>query len=673
MSEIKPSLQDVLTQNRAEEIGYDVWRRFVVPPFYNRLDLKTARKPRIIIGGRGCGKTMLLRYLSHQSMFSPDRMNIPNDSLSHIGLYWRADTQFCNSMMLRGIHDDIWHSAFNHFAALAIGLEVLNSLASIAKNKFESFNEKDIERIDFTRLQAFDKTLPLSAKELYKKIEDLLWEFQTWVSNVRKKEEPQFMPGRNFVLAMISIIQTQVSVLSGTTFFVYFDEYENLCEYQKRIINTWLKHSEVPLIFNIAMKKNSFDIKQTVGPESLSDIHDYREHDLEAYMLDYNFPLFAAEILFLQLSFINICDLPINIDDLRNPDKLVDRRKKEYVEKVLSYAQKLFPDVAQKDIARAVFKDKVLSKKLEKRIKQALDYRGSRIEVNRFFRKELPEASIVSVALLYRNRLKSEEIANEMDRLSQGDDNRFTGRTGWIHNNFIGCLLPLYAPYSQACPFYAGFRTFCSLSRGNVRHLLELCHTSLQIANKEYNNLNLPVDVNKQAEAAGKASAHFLGEVRSFGPLGNQLYTFVFRLGSLFELAQRRLTQSEPEVSHFSIRRGDGEWTDQDQKFLSEAVKWSVLFENIEDTKKKDINQPQSVEYILNPIYAPYFHISYRKKRKLDLFTGDVICLIKGSLDEYSQLMRLYTQNWLVESSIVAPSLFSRLEEECDEDPDAGK
>jgi hypothetical protein len=29
------------------------------------------------------------------------------------------------------------------------------------------------------------------------------------------------------------------------------------------------------------------------------------------------------------------------------------------------------------------------------------------------------------------------------------------------------------------CPFFVGFDTFCLLARGNLRHLLELCHTSL--------------------------------------------------------------------------------------------------------------------------------------------------------------------------------------------------
>src|SRR5450759_4601666 len=78
------------SKTRAEELGYDVWQHFVIPPFYNQLDLTTARKPRVIVGGRGCGKTMLLRYLSHQSMFSPARPAVPQEALLHIGLYWRA-------------------------------------------------------------------------------------------------------------------------------------------------------------------------------------------------------------------------------------------------------------------------------------------------------------------------------------------------------------------------------------------------------------------------------------------------------------------------------------------------------------------------------------------------------------------------------------------------------
>ena len=107
-------LTQLFAMNRAEELGYDVWEQFVVPPFFEKLSVGNTRKPTVIIGGRGCGKTMLLRYLSHESTFSPSRPRIPKEALSHIGLYWRADTQFASLMQRRELPDDVWAAAFKH-------------------------------------------------------------------------------------------------------------------------------------------------------------------------------------------------------------------------------------------------------------------------------------------------------------------------------------------------------------------------------------------------------------------------------------------------------------------------------------------------------------------------------------------------------------------------------
>ena len=49
-----------------------------------------------------------------------------------------------------------------------------------------------------------------------------------------------------------------------------------------------------------------------------------------------------AEILFSQLSLANIGDFKINLKNLRNPEVLANRRKKEYRERIRSEAQKLF-------------------------------------------------------------------------------------------------------------------------------------------------------------------------------------------------------------------------------------------------------------------------------------------------------------------------------------------
>jgi len=264
--------------------------------------------------------------------------------------------------------------------------------------------------------------------------------------------------------------------------------------------------------------------------------------------------------------------------------------------------------------------------------------------------------------LLYRSNLDPQDILKELDKLEAGEDNRFTGTTEWIGNNFVGALLLIYEPHSRPCPFYAGFRTFCRLARANLRHLLELCHKSIY-AKADTGQLTFPISTEQQAEAARQASAAFLGEIKSFGRQGNRLHTFVHRLGTLFQLAHQRPTQSEPEQSHFSVGTGTAQLVEDDIQFLNEAVKWSVLFEE-EGTKKKDKYEPEAPDYVLNPIYAPYFHISYRKKRKLELKTDDVITLIRGNFEEVRAMLARFSRSWDVSPEQIAPTLFQDVSSE---------
>ena len=599
---------------------------------------------------------MLLRYLSHQTMFSSKRESIPDESISHIGLYWRVDTQFATAMDKRGVCEDTWQSAFDHLAALMLGMEVLNSLKSIASSTSQVAEEQDLAEIDFQRLNNFNKNLPSSFNELYLNLEELLWTFRTWVNNVRKQKEPDFLPGLEFVRAIIQSIKKALPSLKDANFAVYIDEYENLCGYQQRIINTWLKHSEIPLIFNLAMKRNAFETRGTLGFESLSDIHDFRTHDLDSYYQD-TFEIFAAEILFLKLSSLEMFDsCPVDVNILRDPSALRTRSEDTYKQEVLKVAHELFPTVPQRDLAKRVFEDSALSQKLHSKIKRALNYRGLKIDPKRLFKKNLPEATVIIPSLLYR-RLKIKDILEQLDRLENEKDNRFTGKTDWIHNNFIDCLLQLYAPYSRSCPFYAGFQTFCQLAKGNIRHFLELCHKSLRLEENCY----ISVDSIQQAEAARQASADFLKEVRSFGKCGNSLHTFVLRLGSLFQLAREDSKTSIAEQTHFSVTSGSG-IAEQEDSFLKEAVKHSVLLE-FKDTKKRSQYQPENIEYVLNPIYAPFFHISYRKKRKLEISSEDLATIINGTYDHFGALMKSFENKWVLDSDEYTLPLFSVIEE----------
>lgn len=646
------TVANIMPLNRAEELGRDLWDSFVIPPYYDILNLKSVKKPIIIVGGRGCGKTMLLRYLCHETQFSQNRDGIDIDDLHNIGIYWRIDTQFGKILRRQGQNEDVWERAFEHMAVLLTSIEILKSLETIASSCFQYFNQNDISDLDFNLLDSFNSNIPHEFNSLKVYLRKEFNRFQSWAGSPTVLDQPAFLP-KSFLIELITEIKSQKNIFKQTNYLVYIDEYENLLEEQKILINTWLKHSEMPLIFNVAMKRNSFQERRTVGAESLSHIHDYREHDLESFYDDsIKFDVFAAEILLLRLNKTGQDSMPINIDDLRKPDKsyLLRRRSSEYRKDIISYAKTLFPTVSTEQTARDVFQDETLKDRLEELITSGLRKRKSSYKVEDFLFADYPEASIVSFALLHRAGNLIQDIVEEFQKLRNKEYNKFSSSTGWIHNNIIGCLLLIYDPLGRVCPVYTGFEAFCRMSKTNLRHFLELCNKSIVNENL-YNDEEITqlkaISPKHQSEAAKQASVGFLKEIKSFGEKGTLLHSFAMRIGTYFRYAQKRPSQSEPEQNHFIVT---GTVADDVRELLEEAVKWSVLYES-RSTKQKDHGQGEFNEYVLNPIYSPYFHISYRKKRKVEFSQHEILIFMNGSVPAYEDLMKKYLKKWALSAS----------------------
>ena len=147
-----------LTRNRAEEYGFDLWNEFVIPPYYSQLELMKSEKPQIIEGGRGSGKTMLIRYLCHTTQFSPKRQTITEADYKRVGIYWKMDVQFSKLMSMRGADETLWLNAFINMGVLVLTKEIIESLYNI--KSINPIAGKEIDDIDFGGLQDFDPLIP---------------------------------------------------------------------------------------------------------------------------------------------------------------------------------------------------------------------------------------------------------------------------------------------------------------------------------------------------------------------------------------------------------------------------------------------------------------------------------------------------------------------------------
>ncbi|MBK4737359.1 ORC-CDC6 family AAA ATPase [Noviherbaspirillum pedocola] len=635
-------------RNRAEEMGPDLWNDFIIPPYFDKLHIMYVRKPYVIVGGRGCGKTTLLRYWSYNTQFSAKRKDIPDEAFSTIGLYIRTDIQFLSSFQGAGIEAHVWNNAFEHALCLAVADEVLGCLAQINCTPLRNSQYGDLNQLDFSELSDFDDTIPGSYQELKRFISRSRMRLASWINNLDlASERPRFYPLRPFIGVMIKAIQT-LSYLTDTVFAVFVDEYESLLEYQQIFVNTLLKLSQPPLVFHVAMKRNGMPFRATTaGNEMIQDEADFRTFDIEKEQGD-DFRTFAAELFFFRLMAQEVIleDDPVDLNTLTNPDRLAVRRNDvNYQGKLKAAIEKILPSVSPAQVALMALSDEVLRSRLMQTIENGLLRRNpGKLKAEDFVDDKFPEASVVNGALLHQRKSPEDVHASFIKYKKRQDKN--SPHSEWIHHFLHGTLFYLYQPLNRPCLLYSGFDTFILLSLGNTRHFLELCHLAIGRSNKSANestsSYELVVPVHDQAEAARDCSGRFLEEVKGSGTQGKQLYHIANTLGQIFKLAQQRPAQSEPEKTHFAV--ANGQLSDDAITLLNEAEKWGVLIGQTE-TKVKT-SKFESKEYTLNPIFAPSFGISYRRGRKLDLPGRVADRLLLASNEGSTAIIKEFERGW---------------------------
>ena len=628
----------ILAKTRAEEHDADVWGKFFIPPYFERLALKRATKSTYLIGKRGCGKTMLLKYLDYHTLFSKKRDSIPQDEIKHIGIYWRVDTQFCNSLKSRGIDEESWISIFESYFSLVISTEILRSITAISESSYQSFNEKSLKEIKLESAKDFHPSFPSTVAELEQFLEAKRRSFSLWISNVTAADKPLLPPGKIFIESIIADIKKS-SGLEESAFYIYVDEVENLAPYQKRVLNSLLKHSQKPFIVSFTSKEISYE-NMTTGPESINATHDYKLENIDELMTDQERECFFAEVFLGNLDLAaGIVDSPL-LSTVRDQASLEQRQSISHRESILKKIKTKLPSKEYKEFAKAAVKEQRIRKILDERIERALQRSGSKVSCNDFLDPGFaPEAVVILPALLNRKALACNEVLSELKKYSETKGGKFSD---WVHNNLVGSLLELYRPYRQACPLYSGFDTFYTMANRNLRHFLILCYKALELTEIEGESDEV-FEIETQARASFEAADQLIREIKTFGELGERLRIFVLRLGSIFRALQATPNMSEPEQNQFTINSGGRPLNEDEVRFLSEAQKYAILMEKHE-TKTKGSVGTDITDYQLNPIYAPYFLISYRRKRKIELSVEDFHTLAMGTENDYKALSSSITK-----------------------------
>ncbi|EGG34819.1 conserved domain protein [Paenibacillus sp. HGF5] len=272
---------------RAEELGNRVFDYFAMPAesFYTRL---LNNKAAVLVGGRGTGKTMLLKSMAFKYKVinkSVNQSQIFWSTDHYLGCYIRADTNIVSGFKGRGIDEESWNALFAHYFNLRALQEVVKTVITIIDKNI--INEIDMEELvqRYVNLLGQNTTKIKTIKDMYQNIQFNMDELVRYINNPKKREVPELTNNGTLIFECCQTLSEHKS-FQNKTWYILIDEYENLNQEQQKIINTLIKANQPPVIFKIAMRPGGWWTQETLTPsENLEKIADF---DMINYQTDFS-------------------------------------------------------------------------------------------------------------------------------------------------------------------------------------------------------------------------------------------------------------------------------------------------------------------------------------------------------------------------------------------------
>jgi len=579
---------------RAEWMKEQIFDLFTEPSYFP--ELKTSR-PCIIQGGRGTGKTTVLRGLSYEGQFAlsgRDRALVSKRPF--YGMYYRANTNIVSAFQGPELTEAEWVPFFAHYFNL-----VLCDLILRFVEWYQITTGTSIDLSEFSYLQistALHIEPPSNLRQLAEKLTLLRLDFEAFINNVADRDTPLLtMQGAPVTVLVDSLCQT--NSLSNKTFFFLIDEYENFQPYQQQVVNTLIKHSGQNYTFKIGVRELGISRRNTLNTaEQLISPADYVLFDIAQKLPENQFKPFALKVCNDRLAKLQMPDVA-----------------------VLPSVEQLLPGLSADAEAELLGVQEANAPILEAlRTGGQLDIDPTKIEPLRLY-------------------YMAKWAEKENEALPNILHDFWLDRQKWDtrYDNYKYSVLSNIRRGKRGIRrYYCGWETFTLLASSNIRYLLELVEQSLLLHLNLGKNLDEPVSPETQTRAAQAIGKKNLSDLEGLDVSGAQLTKLVLGLGRVFgQMADDPLGHA-PEVNEFRLSPTE-EWSEDPQsptqrvkKILESAIMHLALI-RWPATKLGAESDTRDYEYAVHPIFSAFFAFSYRRKRRMTLSVADVLGLISSA------------------------------------------
>ena len=586
--------------------------------------------PRFLVGGKGGGRTHLMRYSSFAlqmrrgGSFTRGRAKYFAEHEGYLGLYFRCGGLNAGRFYGKGVHQDAWRAIFAYYTDLLLARLYVQALSELLEPGehisplAEAFATRASDLLGIG--SARDQQRPRDLTGLLVWLSSEIQGIDRAVNNaaiaraidVRVRTNPGEM-----VFQFAQIGAEIFDLVSGLRIVFLLDEFENLTADQQTYVNTLLREKQLPVNFVIGSRRYGIRTHSTFSAGEVNRRgSEYDEIVLEDYYRAQKgeYESFCRTLILQRLEdggfevpqdVRKLFEVPVRTDGFGSAEALealrgatgIDRRHfKRFIDQATRYSNF----------------DRVDAVALAERLR---------------FDAE-PVIEKFAIFQVYRHWAKlgtlnvgaAEEVARECEKLRSGTASvKFRMAFDHYRRDLLAQLLH---ENGHRVGLY-GLGNFILMSGYLPRNLLVTLKQITRWANflGEEPFRGQPISLEAQRRGVSDSSAWFLKNARATGVVGEENEAVIARIGSF--LKSLRFVDKPTDVGVCMIAVQRSRISSQSRSRLDSLVSHSLLIDLPEGLQAKN-GEDVLAKYQLHPMLAPGFDLPIARRGSTILTESEV-------------------------------------------------
>ena len=240
---------------------------------FMQLTKPTSPMPMLILGGKGSGKTHVMRYFSYatQKIWHADSVIDGIRSDGYIGIYLRCSGLNAARFAGKGQSDDVWASLFPYYMDLWLSQLLLVTVQDALASADQHFDdERAICQRVVELFASDDAPVPQTVPELIEMLRRLHTEVDMAVNNcaLTSHLDVRILVGPGgLVFGIPRILAEAFAPLHDIQFLYLIDELENLSAEQQKYVQTLVREKVQPSSFKLGARLYGVKTYATYGGE----------------------------------------------------------------------------------------------------------------------------------------------------------------------------------------------------------------------------------------------------------------------------------------------------------------------------------------------------------------------------------------------------------------------